>query len=81
MGTARGIAGSRAPEQEGCFVCTDELEVEWFITLNNTDDPVDVCAIDGMDEADLIESSEGYMYLPTRIPAERLTLVRRDCTA
>jgi hypothetical protein len=81
MGTAGGIAGSGAPEQEGCFVCLDEFEADWFIRLNDTGGPVDVWSIDGVDEADLMESPEGHFYVPKRIPPQRLTLVRRDCTA
>jgi hypothetical protein len=40
-----------------------------------------VWSIDGVDEADLMESPEGHFYVPKRIPPQRLTLVRRDCTA
>jgi len=42
MADARGIAGSRAPEQEGCFVCLGEFEMEWFVDMNNTGGTVDV---------------------------------------
>ena len=26
-----GIAGSDAPDQQGCFLCLDEREVDWFV--------------------------------------------------
>lgn len=28
MGAARGIAGSRAPEEDGCFLCRDEGDAD-----------------------------------------------------
>jgi hypothetical protein len=78
MGASRGIAGSDTPEQEGCFMCLDEGEVEWFVNMNNTGGPVDVWAVEGVDEEDLIESPEGHLYLPTAVPPRRLTLFRSD---
>jgi hypothetical protein len=39
MGAAPGIAGSGRPEVEGCFLCVDVLEDEWFIKMNNTGGP------------------------------------------
>jgi hypothetical protein len=35
MERARGIAGSRSPEQDGCFLCLSEQEVAWFVQMNN----------------------------------------------
>jgi hypothetical protein len=78
MKDAPGIAGSSLPEQEGCFLCRDEWEVDWFVRMNNTGGPVDVWAVDHVDEAELTESPEGHHYLAAPIPAERLSLVRRD---
>jgi hypothetical protein len=78
MGAARGIAGSRRPEQDGCFLCLDDHEVDWFVRMNNTGGTVDVWAVDGIDGADLIESPEGHCFLPRRIPRERLELVQTD---
>jgi hypothetical protein len=78
MGLARGIAGSPRPEQDGCFLCLDESEVEWFLEMNNTGGPVDVWAVDGVSSEDLVESPEGHFYLPAVIPPEYLTLVRTD---
>jgi len=79
MADARGIAGSRAPEREGCFVCLGEFEMEWFVDMNNTDGTVDVWAVEGIDVDDLVESPEGHLYLPRVIPPDQLTLWRRDC--
>jgi hypothetical protein len=78
MGDAPGIAGSLHPEQEGCFICLDEGEAEWFLRMNNTGGPVDVWAVDGVDEEELIESSESHAYLAAPIPRKRLSLVRSD---
>lgn len=80
MAEASGIAGSREPEQEGCFVCRDEHEAEWFVRLNNTRGPVDVWAVGGVDLGELIESPEGYLYVPRRVPPECLRLVKEDIT-
>jgi hypothetical protein len=76
MGFARGIAGSLAPEQAGCFLCRDDSEAEWFVRMNNTGGDVDVWAVDGIIEASLLESPEGFAYLPAVIPPGQLTLVR-----
>lgn len=78
MRDAPGIAGSPDPEQEGCFVCRDEREVDWFIRMNNTGGPIDVWAIEGVDEHELVESPEGYPYLAAPIPPEQIALVRHD---
>jgi hypothetical protein len=77
MNAARGIAGSRRPEQEGCFLA-DEWTADYFVRLNNTGGPVDVWAVEAVDELQLLTSPEGYQYLPELISADRLTLVRRD---
>jgi hypothetical protein len=77
MGAAHGIAGSIAPEQQGCFVCRD-VEVDWFVEMNNTGGPVDVWAISGVDENSLVQSPEGYEYVAASIPSGRLTLTRCD---
>lgn len=78
MGAAPGIAGSPVPEVEGTFLCRDESECDWFVRMNNTGGPVDVWAVDGVDEVDLVDSSTGFCYLPARIPPSRVTLVRRE---
>jgi hypothetical protein len=77
MGASRGIAGSDRPEQDGCFVCREEL-ADLFVRMNNTGGPVDVWAVDDVDEDDLVESPEGFCYLPFKIAANRLTLVREE---
>jgi hypothetical protein len=77
MGAAPGIAGSAAPEQQGCFLCR-ESDIDWFVSMNSTGTTVDVWALSGVDEEALIQSPEGYDYLPAPVPAERLTLARAD---
>jgi hypothetical protein len=78
MAGVRGIAGSQEPEQEGCFLCLNEHEVEWFVRINNTGGPVDVWAVEAVDEQELLESPEGHFYVPRAIPPGRLTLLRAD---
>jgi hypothetical protein len=78
MGAARGIAGSTQPEQEGCFLAPDEWTTDYFVRMNNTGGPVDVWAVDGINDAELVTSQEGYDYFPGVIPREKLRLVRQD---
>ena len=78
MGAARGIAGSRRPEAEGIFVCRGEEETDFFFRLNNTGGPVDLWSVDGIDEVLLLDNGNGFAYLPDRIPAARVRLVRSD---
>ncbi|MGY2002025.1 hypothetical protein [Blastococcus sp. SYSU DS1024] len=78
MADAPGIAGSPVPEQEGCFLASDEWTADHFVAMNNTGGPVDVWAVEGVDPADLVTSGEGYDYVPGVIPPERLRLVRTD---
>ena len=77
MNSASGIAGSTRPEKDGVFVCTDESDIDFFVRMNNTGGPVDVWAIDGVDE-EPIESGTGFVYIPHEIPREALTLISRD---
>ncbi|KKZ73499.1 hypothetical protein [Streptomyces showdoensis] len=78
MGAARGIAGSRRPEVEGIFVCRGEEEVGFFLQINNTGGPVDIWSVDGVDEGSLLDNGSGLVYLPGRIPAAGVRLVRSD---
>jgi hypothetical protein len=75
MGPARGIAGSRSAEVEGCFL-GEEHDVDWFVRMNNTGTPVDVWAVDGVDGDQLVTTGNGYRYLPGSVAADFLTLVR-----
>ncbi len=78
MGAAPGIAGSPTPEVEGCFLCEDEDVAAWFVRqINNTDGPVDVWAVDDVDEASLLDAGSGFVYFPGVIARDRLTLVSR----
>src|SRR3954454_16134526 len=76
MGAARGIAGSHRPEEDGAFLCFDDYEADYFVGMNNTGGPVDVWAVEGASEAELVESGNGYWYLPRRIAPVNLTLIR-----
>ena len=74
MGAAPGIAGSSAPEAEGVFLC-DEFEVGFFLSMNNTGGLVDVWAVAGVDERDLVESGNGFCYYAAKVPPGQVTLV------
>jgi hypothetical protein len=78
MAAAPGIAGSRGPEVEGCFLCVERPEVDWFIRLNNTGGPVDVWAVDGLELRQLRTSPNGHQYFPDKIAPQQLALVRQD---
>jgi hypothetical protein len=75
MMTAPGIAGSREPEVDGVFVCLDRFTVDFFVRVNNTGGPVDVWAIDDVDQTHLVETASGFSYLPSRIGPEHLSLL------
>lgn len=78
MGAAPWIAGSRAPEVEGCYLTEDEFTAAFFFRMNNTGGAVDLWAVEGVDPSSLMESPNGFRYLPERISSDRLTLVRTD---
>jgi hypothetical protein len=73
MGAARGIAGSTVPEADGVFLCQDFM-VEFFVGINNTGGPVDVWAVSGIDEEQMLDNGSGFFYFPGRIPAGEVTL-------
>lgn len=73
-----GIAGNAAPDGEGVFLCEDEAEADFFVKMNNTDGPVDIWAVEGINLDDLQASLYGPYLLPYAVPPSRLTLVRED---
>jgi hypothetical protein len=77
MNAARGIAGSTQPEEAGVFLCLSDFDVDFCVRMNNTGGPVDVWAVDGIEEQQLVASDSGFNYFPARIPPNRLTLVDR----
>jgi hypothetical protein len=77
MGAAPGIAGSRMPEEEGVFLCRDEFEVAWFVRMNNTGGPIDVWAVTGIEEDQLLITANGLSYFPGRMPNSQITLADR----
>ena len=78
MGVAPGIAGSLVPEQDGVFLAPDPETTDYFVEMNNTGGPVDVWEVRGIDPAELVTSQEGYEFLPSVVPRERLRLLRED---
>jgi hypothetical protein len=78
MGLAPGIAGSSAPEVEGCFLCVDFDEDEWFVRLNNSGGAVDVWEVAGISREELLVSPEGHSYIARTVAPEHLRLLRQD---
>jgi hypothetical protein len=78
MGAAPGIAGSSRAEQQGCFLCLNKLELDWFLDMNNTGGPVDVWEVSGVDQNLLVESPEGHHFLMEVVPPASLRLLRAD---
>ncbi len=80
MSGTRGIAGSRHPEVEGIFLSPDHFTAQFFVRINNTGGPVDIWAVDDVDENDLIDSGNGFSYVPYRIEPQGLTLHTQGLT-
>ena len=78
MGDIGGIAGSGAPEQEGIFLCLDESEADWFISMNAPGGLLDVWAVQGVQESELVESPEHHFFLPRPIPSSQIALLHAD---
>jgi hypothetical protein len=74
MGAARGIAGSTGPEVAGVYLCRDEFELGFFVRMNNTGGPVDVWAVTGIGEEQLIEGGSGFCYFPAPVPRGQVAL-------
>jgi len=68
---APGIAGSLEAEVDGVFLCADEFEAGFFVQMNNTGGPVDVWAVTGVDESQLISAASGFSYYPAPIRRAR----------
>lgn len=81
MGLAPGIAGSRTPEVDGIFLCVYWGEDEWFTQLNNTGGPVDIWEVRGVSSDELVESTEGHLYIRRPVAPEHLRLLQQDVLA
>lgn len=77
MGAARGIAGSTVPEADGVFLC-QEFMVGFFVGMNNTGGAVDVWAVSGIDEEQLLDNGSGFLYFPDRISAGQIAWSNRS---
>jgi hypothetical protein len=81
MGAAPGIAGSSSPEVDGCFLCVEEFDEQYFVDMNNTGGPVDVWEVSGVLRSELVESANGYQYVPRKVSAEHVRLARPNASA
>jgi hypothetical protein len=75
MGAAPGIAGSAVPEADGVFLSPDKFTAEFFIRMNNTGGPVDLWAVSGIDEEQMLDNGNGFRFFPGRIAAPQVALV------
>lgn len=78
MSLAPGIAGSRRPEQEGCFLCRDEFELSFFVQMNNTGGTIDVWEVADLEQESFVESSTGFAYYPGVIGTDQIRLLHQD---
>jgi hypothetical protein len=83
MASAPGVAaghGRIAPEEDGTFLCKDWWEVEWFaeMALSGAHDAVDVWEVSLPDDAEFVETENGYEYHPCPIPRRVIRLVKAD---
>jgi hypothetical protein len=52
----------------GVYLCRDDFEASFFVRMNNTGGPVDVWAVTGVGEDELVEGDSGFCYFPFRVP-------------
>jgi len=82
----QGIAGSRAPEWPGIFLCTTLEDARLFVTIGARRNPVDIRSVhldgqwlEGARDSDG-GGGENWMICPTPIPPTNLRLLERDLT-
>ena len=63
------------------FLCADECEAGFFVQMNNTGGPVDVWAVTGIDDDQMVDNGNGFLYFPGRISARQITLAGRAAPA
>jgi hypothetical protein len=82
-----GIAGSRAPEQEGIFLVEDMDETDWFVEMGaQRFAALDIWEItleedvlgDQLYEHPLAREFHGFLCWMQAIPPARLRLIKRD---
>jgi hypothetical protein len=71
------------PEVEGIFLVDSEDEVEWFahMGLEAGHESVDVWELSLPDDAEFLESDEGYPYVTQSIPPDSIRLHTADWTS
>lgn len=58
----------------------NEFEVSFFVRGNNAGGPVDVWAVEGITEDELVTPPNGFQYVPRRIAPTQLSLYPQDRT-
>jgi hypothetical protein len=56
------------------FLCRDEFQAGFFVRMNSICGPVDVWAVSGKFEDQMIDNGCGFFYFPGQIPAGQVTL-------
>jgi hypothetical protein len=79
-----GIAGSRAPEWPGVFLCATPEDASFFVRIGSRRGPVDVWSVEldgewleGARDSDM-GGGDNWMICPVPIPSTRLKLLQRD---
>jgi hypothetical protein len=82
----QGIAGSRAPEWPGIFLCATLEDARFFVTIGARRNPVDIWSVhldgqwlQGARDSDG-RGGDNWMICPTPIPPNNLRLLERDLT-
>lgn len=70
--------GAGARRRTGCLCASAASTLTLFVGMNNTGTRVDLWAIDGLDEGQLVESENGFLYVPGGIAVEMITLVEMN---
>jgi hypothetical protein len=73
-GGGPGYRRQHDPEENGVFLCRDEFEARFFTDLNNTDGPVDVWVVTGVEEGGIVTGGSGFCYFPAPISPAQVTL-------
>jgi hypothetical protein len=82
----QGIAGSRAPEWPGIFLCATLEDARFFVMIGARRNPVDIWSVqlDGQWLEGARDSDGGggdnWMICPTPIPPKNLRLLEQDLT-
>ena len=67
--------GGADPQLEGVFLCCGQDEVEFFCRMNAEGTELDVWAVAGVDEDELMRSPNGFVYVSRPVLPSELNRV------